>query len=49
LNSLIDIAGETKIKITIGKDVAVRTNIAKTILLAATMRTDSKSILARKL
>jgi hypothetical protein len=48
LNSLADVTGEKKIKITIGKDVA-GTNIAKTILLATTMRTDSKSILARKL
>jgi hypothetical protein len=41
-NSLIDVVGETSIRITIVKDVAAGTNITRIILLAATMRKTPK-------
>jgi hypothetical protein len=41
---LIDIAGESRIRITIVENVAPGTNTARIILLAATKRKDPKSI-----
>jgi hypothetical protein len=42
-NSLVDVAGEPSIRITIVEDIAAGTNIARIILLAATMRKPPKS------
>jgi hypothetical protein len=43
-NSLIDVAREPRIRITIVEDVAVGTNIARITLLAATRRKNPKPI-----
>jgi hypothetical protein len=42
-NSLVDVAGELGVRITIVEDVAARTNLARIILLAATIRKTPKS------
>jgi hypothetical protein len=42
-NSLVDVAGEPSIRIAIVEDVAAEINIARIILLAATMRKTLKS------
>jgi hypothetical protein len=43
LNSLVDTAEETSVRITIIEDVAVGINIGRIILLVATMRKTPKS------
>jgi hypothetical protein len=46
---LIDVAGESRVRITIVKDVAAGTNTVRIILLAATKRKDPKSIWRSKI
>jgi hypothetical protein len=46
---LVDVAGESRVRITIVKDVAAGTNIVRIILLAATKREDPKSIWQSKI
>jgi hypothetical protein len=41
---LVDVAGESRVRITIVEDVAARINIATIILLAAIKREDPKLI-----
>jgi hypothetical protein len=48
-NSPIDVVGEPRVRITIAEDVAVRTNIARTNILAATMTRDPRSIRQSKI
>jgi hypothetical protein len=43
-NSLVNVAGEPKVRITIVKDVAAGINIARITLLAATRRKNPKLI-----
>jgi hypothetical protein len=43
-NSLVDVAGEPKVRITIVEDVGAETNIARITLLAATRRKNPKLI-----
>jgi hypothetical protein len=46
---LIDVAGESRVQITIIEDIAAGTNTARIILLAATKRKDPKSIWQSKI
>jgi hypothetical protein len=46
---LIDVAGESRVRITIIEDVATGINTARIILLAATKRKDPKSIWRSKI
>jgi hypothetical protein len=48
-NSLVDIAGEPKVRITIVEDVAAGTNIASITLLVATRRKNLKLIWRSKI
>jgi hypothetical protein len=43
-NSLVNIAGKPRVRITIVEDVAIGTNIARKTLLAATRRNNPKPI-----
>jgi hypothetical protein len=45
---LINVAGESRVRITIVEDVAAGTNTTRIILLAATKRKDPKSIWQRR-
>jgi hypothetical protein len=46
---LVDIAGESRVQITIVEDVAAGKIIARIILLAATMRKDPRSMWQSKI
>jgi hypothetical protein len=46
---MVDVPGEPKVRITIVDDVASETNIARTNLLAATLRKDPKLIWRSKM
>jgi hypothetical protein len=48
-NSPVDIAGESRVRITIVEDVAAKTNIARITRLAAAMRKFPKSIRQSKI
>jgi hypothetical protein len=48
-NNLVNIAGKPSVRITIVEDVAVGTNIARIILLAATRRNNPKPIWRSKI
>jgi hypothetical protein len=48
-NSLVNVAGKPREQITIVKDVAVGTNIARITLLTATTRNNPKPISRRKI
>jgi hypothetical protein len=43
-NSLVNVAGKPRVRITINKDAAVRINIARITLLAATRKNNPKPI-----
>jgi hypothetical protein len=46
---LVDVAGESRVRITIVEDVAAEKIIARIILLAATMRKDPRSVWRSKI
>jgi hypothetical protein len=48
-NSLVNVAGKPKVRITIVKDVAVGTSIARITLLSATWRNNPKPIWRSKI
>jgi hypothetical protein len=48
-NSLVNVAGKSRVRITIVEDVAVGTNIARITLLAATRRNNPKPIWRSKI
>jgi hypothetical protein len=48
-NSLVNVAGKPRVRITIVEDVAVGTNITRITLLAATMRNNPKPIWRSKI
>jgi hypothetical protein len=49
LNNLVDIVGKPRVQITIIEDVAAGTNIARTTLLAATMKKSLRLIWRSKI
>jgi hypothetical protein len=49
LDNLINVAGESRVRITIIEDVAAKTNTARIILLPTTKRKDPKSIWRSKI
>jgi hypothetical protein len=46
---LVDVARESRVRISIVEDIAAETNIARIVLLAATKRKDPKSIRRSKI